>query len=242
MPPFRTLLAVCAVAPAFGWASPKMVFDGAAQVLYAEHTSAPLSAASERASVNGEQKVEFSDAWKAALGGFFWYDNVYNANRNTYPQTLRDLDTYEGRLQNAYIEYSEELWDTKIGNSQVVWGETFGNSPSDIVNPKDFREGIPLNVSTVRRAVPMVDTKLLIGHFSIEGVYIPNPEFNIMPLPGSDYGAFVPSKIGFRQIIVDRERRLSGARADAGARLSDTIGATDLSLIYFEHFDREPAY
>lgn len=219
----------------------KASFSATAQAKYAQHTQSPGGPANERADLNAKQSVQFDQQWSAVAGGKAWFDNVYNAQSSKYPESVRKLDTQEVRLEDAYLEYRSGPVLARLGNQQVVWGETFGNMFADIVNPRDMREGVPLDGTNTRRAIPMAFGKLIFGDFSVEAVGIPKPHFHIIPQPGSDFVP-LPQKIGsYTSVSVTREET-ANADPEAGGRLSYTHDNLDASIFYFNYYDRFPFY
>lgn len=201
-----------------------------------------MTPATERLLLNGSQKLTFNPYFNAMVGGFFRYENVYFTQRDRYGGSLRELDSREVRLQDAYVEARFGMVNLRLGNQQVVWGESFGNAYADILNPKDLRDGIPLDLATIRRSIPMANLRLIWSDYSLQGLIIPSPQFDINPQPGSDFAPLKPSQFGYERIVIERETHLSDPSPELGARLTATIGAVDLSVLHFAGYDRQPVY
>lgn len=217
-------------------------FSGTAVGRYAQHTSqTPGGPASQRAELNLQQKISLPPKWTLIVGGRGFYENVYNASKQVYPETLRKQDTYEIRPQDTYAEYKSGNFVGRLGYQQVVWGETFGNMYADFINPRDLRDGAPLDVVSSRLSIPMIFGKYIGEKYSLEGLLIPRPEFHIMPLPGSDFAPISKEELpSFNNVEVERERYWWGS--EYGSRVTSTIGSTDVSAFYMNHFDRYPYY
>ncbi|MGZ3722857.1 MAG: DUF1302 family protein [Bdellovibrionales bacterium] len=226
--------------PVAARADVKANFTGAGSARFAEHIVTPVTPASERLDLNAIQKLSFTPEWSAVIGGKAFFEGVYqNAE---YSNSLRNQDSQEFRFQDVYLQFKGDNWIVRLGNQQVVWGEAFGGFYSDIVNPKDFRDGTSLDLATLRRSVLMGNVKYLGEHFSWEGIVLPRPEFNVNPAPGSDFAPIPKSAFGFKSVVIDRELVLPKQDLDAGTRLTGTFGQTDLSLLYFNYYDRAPYY
>lgn len=220
----------------------RMTFRGQAEARGAAHIGAIPSPASERFILRGEQKFEFSEYLRAVVSGKGYYEHAYFERPDLYPGAMREQDSREVRLQDAFVELKAEEWMLRLGNQQVVWGESFGNVYSDFLNPKDLREGLSADFASLRYSVPMANLKYVQGSFSAQALVLPRPEFNVMPLPGSDFAPFKAPRYAFQTLQLDRERRLDWPQSDYGGRLSYSFGTTDTSLFYFDGYDRFPYY
>lgn len=237
----RLLLASLLFAsPAFAL---KPTFHGTLLARDAEHLTTPSYPASQRLDLFAEQKLEFTNDANVVVSGRGFYENVYFARPQEYSGALRENDAREWWLQDAYAEYKVAGWSLRVGNQQVVWGETFGNPYSDLVNPKDLREGGGLDLAAIRRATPMGNLKYVADGFSAQALFLPRPEFNILPLPGSDYMPLTAPRYLFKELVYERERRApENADPEFGGRLSLTFGNTDFSLLFMDYYDRNPFY
>ncbi len=216
-------------------------FSGRVDEKIAEHTNAPVTPASYYGLVLLEGKANLSREW-SLVGGFQgWIEGIYNDVPVGVP--LRS-DFYEVLPQDTYVQFKNSGFTMRLGNQQVVWGETFGNFYADIVNPKDLRQGIPLDVRQIRRSIPMLMLRYIAGPFSLQGLYIMRSSFNLLPLPGSDYVAVGNSIPGFQQVQIFRETTLPwfAGGGEYGTRAALTIGKFDLSVFYLNYFDRMPHY
>ena len=218
-------------------------FVGKIDGIFAEHTSDPVDPASERLFVLAREKVKFNRRWSAVGTVQGWYEGIYSTDLS-YPPQVRQADFYEARMQETYLQYQTSNFIVRAGNQQEVWGETFGNFYADVVNPKDLRQGIPLDQSQIRMAIPALTVRYIRKRFSIEGLYLPEPVFNILPLPGSDYSVPLGKLTGYPTVVINRElyKQWFTNGGETGARISQTLGVVDLSAFYFDAYDRNPYY
>lgn len=199
--------------------------------------------ATQRAFLLLENKTKWNEQVDTTVSGHAWFEGAYQDARLSPPE-LREQDSSEVRLQDAYIQIKGDTWNVRLGNQQVVWGETFGNSYADIVNPRDLRYGIPLNYGQSRLSTPMLNVKAFSKESSIQLLVIPVPKFNILPLPGSEYLPSLERRTGYDKVVIHRELEFSGGAGNSefGARLSRIVGDFDLSVFYLNHFNRTPYY
>jgi hypothetical protein len=250
MPPrrvFLTILIANAIAVAVTFATPAYAVqhnvDAVASETYAAHTSHDMTPASEKTYFFIEDKAVIARSWSAKISAQAWYDGVYSS-QSAYPQTLRDEDSIDTRVQDFYLQKKTANWLIRVGNQQVVWGETFGVSPADLVNPRDYRFGVPINASDSRLSSPMVNAKYLAESFSAQFLYLAQPKFDILPLPGSDYLPRLDKRTHATEVRVHRQTELPWEVENSafGLRLSKVIGNADLSGFYLNHFSSSPYY
>lgn len=242
MEDMRALVSFLSIMSLANCAGITAAFKGSADIKFAEHLTNPAYPSSERLDLNGEQKFVLSEFFTTVVGGRAWYETVYHNAYDKYPDNLRRLDAREVRLQDAYLEYQEPDWIFRLGNQQVAWGETFGNTYSDVVNPKDLREGLPLNSGRTRLSVPMANLKYKDDHTSVQALWMWHPEGHVLPQPGSDFFPISASGLGFNRIGVTRERVIASAKGEYGGRVTQAFGKLDVGAIYLSHYDRYPYY
>ena len=225
---------------------PRWAISAVADLDYAQHISSASprqGVATEKATFIAWDKLEFSPKWSAVISGQAWYEGVYGQSSN-YPDTIKTYDTDEIRFQDTYVQYKTDHLIARMGNQQIVWGETFGNFHADIVNPKDLRYGVPLDLAKVRRSTPMADIVYIKKHFSLQGLFIPQPQFNILPLVGSDFSPPLAQLTDYPQVTINREEGLPIGfnNSEYGFRMSQTIGDADISIFNLSYYDRSPYY
>ena len=218
-------------------------YDGDFEAFGAAHLLSPGGPQAERLSLAFEQKATFSKKWSGVIGFSAWDDSVYASAPTRYSQQLASEDSLDVRFREAFIQYKSDNFLLKMGNQQVVWGEAFGNFYSDIINPKDFRNGLYGDFNRVRLQIPMINSKVIFSKFSIQGIYIPIASFDILPQPGSDYFP-VKDFTPFQSLKIHRElgNTIAKSQSEFGGRATVLLGGWDFSVFGFNHLDREPYY
>lgn len=208
------------------------------------HVVAPTDLSSHRHELETNNTLRFPNAWSLGFGLRALVEAAYASNSSRYSDPVRTRDSQDVILRDLFLQYKAGPVTLKIGSQQVVWGEAFGFYYADLVNPKDFRDfGIgPLDRN--RLHTPMVNAKLNFNDNVVQLLYIPKPFFNKTPSVGSDFAFPFNRFFPGQPFTFDDERTLPiGIKnAEYGARLSPNIPGTDLSLIYFNYFDRAPVY
>ena len=237
------LIVVLQFAFAAAYARASYTYDGDFEAFGAAHILSPGGPQAERLSVALEQKATFSKKWSGVIGFSAWEDSVYARAPMRYPQELASEDSLDLRLRDAFIQFKTDNFLLKIGSQQVVWGEAFGNFYSDIINPKDFRNGLYGDFNRVWLQIPMINSKVVFSKFSIQGLYIPMASYDLLPHPGSDYFP-VKDFAPFQSLTIQRElgNRFSNSQGEYGGRATALLGGWDFSIFGFNHLDREPYY
>ncbi len=221
----------------------KLNYEGNLKADFAEHTRPPINPAAETLGASFQQNAAYLNNWTAALGFSAWNEFVYKSERFSGQQAARD-DSHDVRVRNAFVQYHSNRLMLKLGNQQVVWGEAFGFFFSDIVNPKDLRNGLNHDFSDIRLQMPMTNAKFVFGNFSLQGLAVHRPQFNLLPSPGNDFAFPYQKSLAMADVQVAREaaKPLSLPNQEYGVRASALMDGLDLALFYFNYFDRMPWY
>jgi hypothetical protein len=230
-----------AFAPGRAWSDdPTYSFAGDFDGRLAEHVHVPRDTASQRLELQFDGKAKWQD-WNAVAGVRGWDEGAYSEDPSRYPVPLIEADTTDLRFRDLYLQHDIGGLMFRFGNQQVIWGEAFGYFYSDIVNPKDLRDGAFGDLSEVRLQTPIANIKYVSENFSIQGILIPKPFFNIMPLPGSDFS--IPyNSLPFGSVTINRQESLPIGNVEGGGRISYLADRLDLSVFYLNYYDRTPYY
>lgn len=226
-------------------ASAEYLFSGSFEGRAAWHSNAPGSPASDHFTLTATQSADLSSNWSMLLGFRAWGETIYGSHPDIYPSDVAAADSSEIKIRDAYLQYKGGHLFLRIGNQQVVWGEAFGFLFSDIINPKDLREGGFGDASEVRMQSPILNAKLVFSRASLQLIYVARPFFNLLPLPGSDFAYPFTSGTNFTTVRIRREQTLptlTTGIAEYGGKLNVLLGQLDLSGYYFYYFDRNPFY
>ncbi len=150
----------------------------------------------------------------------------------------------ELNIRALALEHNAANWNLRLGYQQVAWGETFGFFIADVVNPRDLRDPLFVEMDFIRVPVAAANLKAFWGNFRVQAVATPVPRTNIMPPRGSPFD-FVPRELGSIP-VVDAPRyswnRL-GRDAEGGGRISYLFfEKVDVAALYYYHWNRTPVY
>ncbi len=210
----------------------------------AMHLNRSPDLAMHRYTLEAEQNLKFSESWQAVLGARTYADSAFSMNER-YNAPVRTIESQEFAPRDIYLQYKGHGLQFRLGNQQVVWGESFGFFFADIVNPKDTREGgLGGDLAAQRIMTPMANLTWLLGDHSLQFVYIPKAFLNLTPAPGSDFAppfsAFFPTTPF--TVLDERIKPTQFSSGEWGIRGTTLVKGWDLSAFYLYYFDRRPSY
>lgn len=132
--------------------------------------------------------------------------------------------------RNFHLTVTEEDLRVRLGYQVLNWGETFGIPPTDIVNPRDYRNFDFLDSPKNKIAIPLLSASYTIGEGSLQAFF--SPKGNAAHLPKSVSGLPVnTSRVKDRWLDT----------FEAGGRFSYVLSSMNFDVSYLYHFNRFPA-
>jgi hypothetical protein len=183
---------------------------------------------------------KFSDQAKFKISGRFYYDAVYDGTDN-FSKNVASSQKGLTELRDTYLDYSSGPVDIRLGKQQIVWGEAVGLFFADVVNAKDLRESILPDFDMIRIPEWGADIEYAKDAFHAEAVWIPAPEFNKLPVAGSEF--FIPPPVpqGTSWASIDPVKPHSTfENSEAGLRLSYLMRGWDVAAFYLHTWDKSP--
>ena len=180
-------------------------------------------------------------SWR--LGGRFVYDPIFDAT-NFYPDRVRDDQTLEAQIREAFIDFRSGSFDFRVGRQHIIWGEVLGGFVADVVSAKDLRESVVQDFDLLRIPQWAVMVEHYRGDLYAQLLWIPLMTVNDIGKPGAEFFPFamnVPP--GFVTAFRDDDG-LSPALSNSGlgARVSYLLAGWDTSLFYFTSMDQNAAF
>lgn len=204
----------------------------------------PSGLSSWRTQFELQNQVTVSSKWSAQYGFSAWNEAVYALRPTVFDLNLINDDSSDLRLRNAYLEYVNGNTILRAGNQQVVWGDALGFSKADLINPKDLRNGSFHDITNIRMQIPILNLKQIFGSFVVQAIYVPKPYFNLLPSPGNRFAFPYAEKIGIAsvRILREKEKSWSPSHSELGLRASYLLDSWDLTIFFFDAYDRSPTY
>jgi hypothetical protein len=103
-------------------------------------------------SASGKYQIRFS----ASARGF--YDSVFGLTR-LYPANVKTDEEYQVEMRRDVVTFSGPSWTIHAGRQQVVWGDSVGIFIADVVNPKDYRQFLVLDMDDIRIPLGALDAQ-----------------------------------------------------------------------------------
>jgi len=155
-------------------------------------------------------------------------------------------------IDEAYVRAFFGSFEVEGGLRKLTWGKADSFGPLDVVNPLDYSELTDLSdIMKLKIARPLIHASYRVGSFTkIEGLFVPTFE----PLRYAEEGRWVPAQMkqidefrafaeGFNIDVPVYKPDISKVEyAQAGARLTTTIGSADLGLQYYYGRITKPAF
>jgi hypothetical protein len=174
------------------------------------------------------------------------YSNSQTGSSWLFRGALRAMADQQGELslRALSIEHSSEHLVFRLGYQQVAWGETFGFFISDIVNPRDYRDPLFVEMDFIRVPVFLANAQLSFDKLRVQALGTPLPRNDMMAASGTEFDLVGQAAPGFA--VRDQSgfplSRL-GRDSEAGGRVSYLVGEKlDIAALYYFHWNRFPVY
>lgn len=128
-------------------------------------------------------------------------------------------------LVEGWVRYSSGDFSLKAGRQIVVWGRADRLNPSDVLSSRDYTLLVASD-DEQRRGSLMVQGRLGLGDFTLDGYWLPEFRDNRFPLDANPAGVAV---------LADEQVR---DRSQFAAKLDRSGGSIDWSLAWFHGTDR----
>jgi hypothetical protein len=141
-------------------------------------------------------------------------------------------------LREAYFDYAGKFLELKLGRQIVTWGVADGLRLTDLISPMDYTEFMANDYDDIRVPVNAINIKYPGESFSAEVVYVPVPEYFVMP-SGKDNPWDMPVPAGARMDLSGTpEKRFKNS--EVGGRLRFFLENLDFSLTALHTYNKSP--
>lgn len=146
-----------------------------------------------------------------------------------YNNVLPDLTGIE--LREAYLEYTSDNWDFRLGRQIIIWGKADGIQITDIISPHDYTEFLARDFDDIRMPIDALKFRIFPGLLDLEFIWI--PFFESAVLPQGDNPWAIPMEfpegmnITFKQTVLP-EKKLKNS--EFAGKVSIYLSGIDFSL------------
>lgn len=160
----------------------------------------------------------------------------------------KNVDRRRYRIDDAYISWYNDFFETKIGYQQVSWKVVEGISQADLINQIDYELDL---FSPMKLSEFCVQGRFFIGSHIIELYYMPSFKQALFPQKGNRYdlfaGKYPETNVNNKDIEFDGYKyfgliksKMKFGYLQGALRYRLVLGNYDISLFYFEGYRRFP--
>ena len=144
-------------------------------------------------------------------------------------------------LREAYMDYTAEKWDLRVGRQIIIWGKADGLAITDIISPKDYTEFLARDFDDIRLPVDALRGRLLFDRANVELLWLPVFRPAILPPSGTPW-AFkyeLPDSIK-TEFDVPVAPDLSLKNSELAGKISFYLSGIDFAVSAFYTWDDLP--
>jgi hypothetical protein len=202
-------------------------------------------------------------SFQAVLSGSLAYSAYLTEFRPGSDTAARaaDFSFFEPTLREAYLAFFSDRIDVRIGQQRIVWGNSDGITPNDVLNARDLRERLQLDTEMIHQPTLAARADFDLGVASLGIVAQPFFVPDRFSLYGGNWSLVQPdaprvyrrlfglyAKGRDRALVQDVQDILSHARtprvfpdgASLGTSLKFHFDKLDTSYYYEYGYDRSP--
>lgn len=153
-----------------------------------------------------------------------------------------NADTPQDRLEvrEFYFNYNTDFWDHRIGAQLLTFSETFGLEILDVANPRDYSDFILNDLEWSKLTTWAWNSTYTNNNYSAQFVWSPYPNKDILPAENSFYDISTNSSLDYSSQVKNPDFFKD---SEYGVRLGHLFdNGVDLNILYFKHFNRQPAF
>ncbi len=145
-------------------------------------------------------------------------------------------------LREAYMDYTAEKWDIRIGRQIIIWGKADGLAITDIVSPQDYTEFLARDFDDIRLPVDALRGRLLFDRANVEFLWLPVFRPAVLP-PSETPWAFKHELPDSTEVEFDDpiEPDLSLKNSELAGKVSFYLSGIDFAVSAFYTWDDFPA-
>lgn len=145
-------------------------------------------------------------------------------------------------LHEAWLEYSADQWDLRIGRQIIIWGKADGVQITDLISPPDYTESMTRDLDEIRMPVDALKFRLLGQAIDTELIWI--PVFKAALLPSGDNPWAVEQVVPENTLVSSDptdEPETSLENSELALKVSAYLSGLDVAASVFYTWDDYPA-
>lgn len=144
-------------------------------------------------------------------------------------------------LREAFVEYTADSWDLRVGRQIIVWGKADGVAITDIISPRDYAEFFAVEYDDTRIPVDAAKWRYLGNSFDLEFIWLPRFVPAALPSHGSPWFVETEFPDGVEvecHAATEPEFRLENG--ELAAKASIYASTVDLAFSWFRTWNDVP--
>lgn len=229
--------------PARGRAGEFFEYDGALTQTTAYRVGSPKNFSMIKEMLRADVKFKFNDVIQMKLGGRAFYDAVYDLT-DQYPPAVNDNMRKEVTVRDAYLDIFTPHTILRMGNQQIVWGESLSQFFADMVNPRDLRYFLIPTHEYIRIPIWAFDLRYFFSpNATWEVVITPDQSVDKLAPQGADFAfRLPPPPPGFTQTLLPEDKPDTDFTAwNVGTRITWLVSGWDVAWLFYTSPDFFPA-
>ncbi|MBW1838688.1 MAG: hypothetical protein JRI49_02040 [Deltaproteobacteria bacterium] len=213
-----------------------------------------------RTILNVDLEYRFNDYWSALVQVRPEYDAVFDIEneglgglrqwRDKLQDNFFSNDEHMPLLREAWVQYSKDPWQIRLGRQIVTWGRTDGLVLLDVVNPLSTYHFILLDYADMKIPLWMANINYWVGlESSIQLLWMPTKYIDAPVAPAGSQWAFNVTELldgpggvhdeirAFGGRIKQRKPGVSFDNSEVGVKWKSKIGEADYTLNYLYVWD-----
>jgi hypothetical protein len=225
------------------WAGDFFQYDGTLSQTTAYRVADPQNFSMIKEMFTLNLHFKFNEVVQMKLGGRAFYDAVYDLT-DQYPEAVDDNMRKEATVRDAYLDILTKKVNIRMGNQQIVWGESLSQFFADVVNPRDLRYFLIPTHEYIRIPIWAFDIRYFFApNATWEVVISPDQSVDKVAPQGADFAFHIPSPPpGFTQTLLPDDKPDTDFTAwNVGTRITLLTNGWDLSWLFYTSPDFFPA-
>ena len=144
-------------------------------------------------------------------------------------------------LREAFMDYSADNWDVRIGRQLIIWGKADGLEITDIISPKDYTEFLARDFDDIRLPIDALKFRFLFEQTNLELIWLPVFKPAILPPASSPWEMKNESHDYYEEWFTTVEPEMSLKNSEIAAKISTYRSGFDLAFSAFHSWEDIPA-
>jgi hypothetical protein len=167
-------------------------------------------------------------------GNSYFFTSINAIHNNV----VKDNTTIE--LREAFFKYTGDHINLNVGRQIIIWGVSDGLRVTDIISPFDYSEFLARDYDDIRMPVNAIKIDYVKPLYSFELVYLPIPEFFILPFEPQNPWSFTQQNGSQEVLLLDHKPAFKLNNGEIGGRFNCYLRGIDFSFMMLHTWNKMP--